>query len=147
MYLSGLIPRNPQRQSWVISATCVFTWFSREIYQPFSGLALMGLQSQIPHRVVPNISPFFCLLWWHNQQPWCCCNQQGYGSQSRLQRTKGTFFLRPDLSPRSCSFQYKATAASGIVFRLSQAGVAKQPRDQETFYRQNEDSGCDKTEG
>ena len=32
-------------------------------------------------------------------------------------------------APRSLSFQYKAAAASGIVFRLSQARGAKQPRN------------------
>ena len=31
------------------------TWFSRETYQPLSELALMGLQSPKPHRVVPNM--------------------------------------------------------------------------------------------
>ena len=40
--------------NWVMSTTYVFTWFSRETYQPLSGLALRGLQSQKPHRVVPN---------------------------------------------------------------------------------------------
>ena len=36
-------------------------------------------------------------------------------------------------APGSCLFQYKVTAASGIVSRLSQAGRAKQTRDSETF--------------
>ena len=40
-----------------------------------------------------------------------------------------TYSLSGLIAPRSCLFQYKAAAASGIVFRLSQAGGAQQPRD------------------
>ena len=43
--------------------------------------------------------PLFCLLWQHNQKQWCHCKQQGYAMHSRLQRTKCTLFLRPDLPP------------------------------------------------
>ena len=47
----------------------------------------------------------------------------------------------------NCPFLPRASQPFGIVSDLSQAGEVRQPRDEQSSYRQNEDSGSVKAEG
>ena len=88
----------------------------------------MGLQSPTPHRVVPNISPFFVCYGGITKGTGAAVVNRVMLGRAGF-KDKMYILSQAGFAPRSHLSQYKGTAAPGLVFRLSQAGGAKQPRD------------------
>ena len=72
----------------------------------------------------PTTPPFSFSKMQHNQRHWCCCNQQDYAMQSRLQRTKCTFLFRPDL-PREPFIPVQGCGCPWHGFQAESGRVSK----------------------
>ena len=57
------------------------------------------------------------------------------------------YFFLGVIAPGNCPFQHRTAPTSSIVSGFSRAGEVRQPRDQETSCRQDEDSGYVKAKG